>query len=41
MRVAAALDQASRCCRCHVLADGLAAPGDDAAFSALLGRNPA
>ena len=24
-----------------VLADGLAAPGDDAAFSALLGRNPA
>jgi hypothetical protein len=39
-RVAAALDQLPGA-SVAVLADGLAAPGDDAAFSALLGRNPA
>lgn len=39
-RVAAALDQLPGA-SVAVLADGLAAPGDDAAFSALFGHNPA
>ncbi len=39
-RVAAALDQLPGA-SVAVLADGLATPGDDAAFSALLGHNPA